>query len=200
MDISKLPKPALFNLILQVKPEEIKYVCKSNNPRVREICRSKLFQEAYKKKHPKKLMGKIVDVYKDGIKIIYEDAMGNTIENYNNGEMFIYTPFKQIYPSTYRKNFTETELRMNNPITLFKYNDENLYVGRDQMHEIFTTEDEEKFLESYNKEVKEFLEYIERESWWNPDIQFGDNQLSEKIKKEFMTEVEKIIGDYISEN
>ena len=39
-DIKLLPKEALFQLLLQVEPREIKIVCYSKNPRVREICSS----------------------------------------------------------------------------------------------------------------------------------------------------------------
>jgi len=51
MEISKLPKPALFNLLLQIEPIEIRIVCNSKNPKVREICQLPRFMEEYKNKH-----------------------------------------------------------------------------------------------------------------------------------------------------
>ena len=64
------------------------------------------------------------------------------------------------------------------------------------MTEVITNEDEELFLNSYNKEVKEFLEYIEREKWWNPNINFDDNQVNNEIKYEFLNEVTDLIDLY----
>ncbi len=194
--IKYLPKEALFNLLLQVEPREIKIVCGSLNRKVREICQSDLFKEAYKKKYPKKLLGKIIDAYKDSVKTIYYDEKGNSIEINHTSDFIIYTPYKQIYPSTYIKNYTEDELRKINPITIFKYTDGKVYIGRDSMTEVITNEDEELFLNSYNKEVKEFLEYIEREKWWNPNINFDDNQVNNEIKYEFLNEVTDLIDLY----
>ena len=54
MDMQNLPKEALFNLLLQIEPKEIKIVCLSRNSKVREICNSEYFQEAYNNKYPKK--------------------------------------------------------------------------------------------------------------------------------------------------
>ena len=51
MDIQKLPIEALFSLLLQVEPHEFKIVSLSRDKKVREICNSKYFQEAYKEKH-----------------------------------------------------------------------------------------------------------------------------------------------------
>ena len=52
-DIHHLPKEALFTLLLQVEPTEIKTVCFSKNKKVREICNSEYFREAYKQKYRK---------------------------------------------------------------------------------------------------------------------------------------------------
>jgi len=54
--ISKLDKPALFSLMLELDPREIRIVCYSKNKKVRDVCNSKAFQKAYWDKHRKKLM------------------------------------------------------------------------------------------------------------------------------------------------
>tara|TARA_R110001599_G_scaffold96905_4_gene250217 strand:- start:323 stop:907 length:585 start_codon:yes stop_codon:yes gene_type:complete len=51
MDIHNLPKEALFILLLQLDPRELKTVALSSNKKIREICSSKYFQEIYKPKH-----------------------------------------------------------------------------------------------------------------------------------------------------
>ena len=51
MNISDLPKPALFNLLLQIEPSEIRIVCNSENSKVREICYLPRFIEEYKNKY-----------------------------------------------------------------------------------------------------------------------------------------------------
>lgn len=205
IDINKLPKPALFNLIMQLEPREMKIVCGSNNSRVREICRSSLFQKAYSQKYD--LLKQPIEIEEDRIlglkKINLTDAKGNKLDIlYKADEKTIhgitYTPFKQIYTSTYIKNFNEDELRQSNPIKIdYDYDEDEgqyiLYLGRDLMHEVFTEEEEKTFLNDYNKEVKEFLQYISRESWWNPNIQFRDNQASESIAKEFLDEVQDLL-------
>ena len=53
MDIHDLPKEALFSLLLQVDPKEIKIVCLSKIRKVREICNSEYFRETYKQKYRK---------------------------------------------------------------------------------------------------------------------------------------------------
>ena len=54
MDLNNLPKEALFSLFLQIEPEEIKTICLSKNPKIRQVCNSSYFQEVYDKKYPKK--------------------------------------------------------------------------------------------------------------------------------------------------
>lgn len=51
MDISKFPKPVLFDLLLQIEPEEIITVCNSKNIKIREICYLPRFMEEYKNKY-----------------------------------------------------------------------------------------------------------------------------------------------------
>ena len=53
MDIHHLPKEALFSLFLQIEPEEFKIVALSGNKKVREICNSEYFTEAYNEKYVK---------------------------------------------------------------------------------------------------------------------------------------------------
>jgi len=200
MDISKLPKPALFNLIMQLEPREMKIVCGSKNHRVREICESNLFRKAYSQKYD--LLKQPIEIEEDRImgskKLNLTDVEGNVLEVlYKNDGKTIYgityTPFKQIYASTFRKNFTEDELRRSNPLAINYNADYDLYIGRSKVHEVFTEEEEKRFLDSFNKEVKEFLEYIGRESWWNPNIQFGDDKVNENIAKEFLDEVQDLL-------
>jgi len=45
--LKNLSKEELFDLILQVDPSEIKFVCQSKNIRVKEICNSEEFKKAY---------------------------------------------------------------------------------------------------------------------------------------------------------
>ena len=58
MDISKFPKPVLFDLLLQIEPEEIITVCNSKNIKIREICYLPRFMEEYKNKYKIKREGK----------------------------------------------------------------------------------------------------------------------------------------------
>jgi len=51
MNVSELPKPVLFNLLLQIEPEEIITVCKSKNPKIREICYLPRFMKEYENKY-----------------------------------------------------------------------------------------------------------------------------------------------------
>lgn len=215
-DIGKLDKEALFNLLLMVEPDEIKIVCHSKNPRVRIICSSPLFQEAYKKKYPRKLMiGKITHSYKDfmdGGLYVFIDEKGNQIKintkirSTQGGDIhrvrrITYQPFKQMYPSTFKLTgrgeetieLTEEELRYANPITIDLYKTKEGYemtIGRDLLYSVFTHKNEEDFLKRYPLEVKEFLEYLERERWWNDDIINPEqNFASKKAILEFTREV-----------
>ena len=203
--IKYLPKEALFNLLLQLEPREMKIVCGSLNRKVREICQSDLFKKAYSYKYYL-LKGKIeIDEDKfNGLKrLILKDEIGNKLDIlYKNDGKTIsaitYEPFKQLYASTYKKNLTEDEIRLFNPIKIDydEYDDGeyNLHIGREDLKGIFTVKGSEIFLNNYNKEVKEFLQYIDRESWWNPDIQFHDNEVSESIREEFLKEVTDLLN------
>ena len=52
-DIGKLPKEAIFSLLMQVDPEEIGIVCaQTGNSKVKQVCESQYFQDAYFSKHP----------------------------------------------------------------------------------------------------------------------------------------------------
>jgi len=195
--IKYLPKEALFNLLLQLEPREMKIVCGSLNRKVREICKGDLFKKAYHDKYDL-LKGKINKEYGEN-EIILTDALGNKIQIFYDEtdadiQTIEFTPFKQIYPSTFRKNYNEYELRKSNPLTMVMSADNKLYIGRDFMSEVFTIEDENRFLNNYNKEVKEFLQYINREYWWKPDINFSDNIICERHREEFLKEVTDLLN------
>ena len=190
--IKYLPKEALFNLLLQLEPREMKIVCGSLNRKVREICKGDLFKKAYHDKYDL-LKGKFIKEYGEN-EVILTDELGNKIQIFygetdTDIQAIEFTPFKQIYPSTFRKNYNEYELRKSNPLTIVMSADNKLYIGRDFMSEVLTIEDENRFLNNYNKEVKEFLQYINREYWWKPDINFGDNIICERHREEFKKEV-----------
>ena len=51
IDIGALIKEEIFQLLLQLEPNEIRIVCFSKNKRVREVCTSKYFRDTYKEKH-----------------------------------------------------------------------------------------------------------------------------------------------------
>lgn len=90
-------------------------MCYSKNSRVREICSSGFFQEAYKKRHPKRLMvGKIGEISAKfdprGGKTIrtgteFEDSKGNKlkikVDEKSQIKEITFTPYKQIYPLSY---------------------------------------------------------------------------------------------------
>lgn len=210
-NIKKLPKEALFQLLLQVEPKEIKIVCHSKNPRVREICSSKLFQEAYKKKYPKKLLKFYYEYHNDSegegaigligrnrdqIQILYDS---------NNKELkhIFFIPYNQIYHSTvipenYSKKKTNLKLKEYSPMEILLLKEDNgefnLHIGRENMV-LTSVKDQEKFLKNYNQEVKEFLQSIEREKWWNPNIQFGKNKVDKQIMNEFYNQVIEIMKE-----
>jgi len=208
IDINKLPKEALFNLLLQVEPKEIKIVCRSKNPRVREICNSELFKNAYKEKYPKKLIGdkSYVNFKKGFIEIIDEITLNAIIISYDVESKELncieFAPYRQVYPSTVAtknrslKNLN-VELIMNNPIQIIIIEDEDgkfrMTVGRDNIYGISTIKDDETFRKNYNQEVKEFLQSIEREKWWNSNIQFRENYATDKAMKEFYDDVINIM-------
>lgn len=208
MDITKLPKEVLFELLLRVEPHEIDIVCRSKNSRVRAICSSQMFQQAYKLKYPKKLMtGKIsMSIFTD-FYIFTDEKENEIVIEHENGEIdsIEYTPFRQIYPSTYVKSISELSdfyidedsLRMNNPllISMQKYkNNYTLRIGREGLYGVRMNADEKIFLDSYNSEVKEFLDYIERPYWYSPDIKYRSSA-SEKSMKEFNNEIIDILKD-----
>ena len=208
MDITALPKEVLFNLLLIVEPHEIDIVCRSKNSRVRAICSSRMFQQAYKLKYPRKLMIGKISVNKSGDFYIFTDEKENEIVmEHENGKIdsIEYTPFRQIYPSTYVKSISELSdffidedsLRMNNPllVSMRRYkNNYSLRIGREGLYGVRMNADEKIFLDSYNSEVKEFLDYVERPNWYSPDIKYG-SLASEKSMKEFNNEIIDILKE-----
>jgi len=212
IDINNLPKEALFQLLLQVEPKEIKIVCHSKNPRVRQICSSGLFQEAYKKKYPKKLldffftnMGRdnieMIGKNKDIIRVVYNPETQKL-------KYIEFRPHNQIFPSTtIPENRSminlHLEFRNNNPIQIVLFEDDGemkMTIGRDDIGEISTKKDEEKFRENYNQEVKEFLQSIERENWWNPNIQYQKNEVSKQSMNEFYNQVLNLMRESKSDD
>ena len=203
-DIKLLPKEALFELLLQVEPNEIKIVCQSKNSKVREICSSKLFQEAYKNKYPKNLLQGKIETEKIGNEITLTDEKGNSIEfglnrDHNKIISMLYTPFKQIYPSTFVKaafgNLDENSLRKYNPIFIYiKFEKKSeMEIGRENLYGIHSVKDEEDFLNNYNQEIKEFLENIKRENWWNETLGFRTGKIDKKTMIEFNDQTMKYL-------
>lgn len=50
-EILALPKEVLFQILLQIKPEEIGFLCASQNPKVKSICKSEYFKQSYRNKY-----------------------------------------------------------------------------------------------------------------------------------------------------
>ena len=71
-DIQNLPKEAIFSLLLQIEPEEIKTVCFSKNPKVREICNSLYFRQAHQNKYRKVDLSKRRDLTEEDFKGLVE--------------------------------------------------------------------------------------------------------------------------------
>jgi len=214
MDITLLPKEVLFNLLLQVQPNEIGVVCTSKNSNVRTICKSKLFQDEYKKKFPKKLLtGKIKKDYDyENRTYIFTDENGNRIKIYldRHGETDVieYIPYKQQYPSTYIRSdngmvLSENILRSENPF-IIRIAAENgnlgLYIGRDRVYGVFTNNDDERYQNSYRNEIKEFLKRLEKPNWWDEKYQFNKSFGTEEVRKDFYFEVVKALQDVEIDN
>jgi hypothetical protein len=203
MNIGALPKEALFDLLLLVEPHEIGVVCRSKNPRVRAICTSKLFQETYARKYPRKLMsGKLkYDYDVETGTHIFVDQVGNQVKiiadpriNANTIQVIQYIPFKQIYPSTYttsEKDFVLTEniLRRENPLNIIlDVDDKSLYIGRERPYGAYTQTDYQKYVDSFQPEKKEFLSRIEMPNWYN-------NEDYKSSGKEFYNQIVKDLQD-----
>ena len=110
-----------------------------------------------------------------------------------------FIPYKQIYPSTVIADafrFNTMTLRHNNPMQIVLYKDDDgkfvMEIGRENMYGITTKDEDAQFRNNYNQEVKEFLQSIERETWYSPNIQFRNNQVSEKTMMEFLNQVNDI--------
>lgn len=50
-DILSLPKDVIFQILLTLKPEEVRILCRSQNPKVSSICQSNYFKETYRAKY-----------------------------------------------------------------------------------------------------------------------------------------------------
>ena len=191
IDVPSLPKEVIFQLLLQLEPHEIKEVCFSKNYKVRKVCNSGIFQEAYKNKHYGLLKGKIYSKYdlKTG-DIFLKDEEGNTLEikfDPNDKKMtdIKYTPFKQKYYHTIYRNF---DLRSFGPLLISSSLSDafglSLFLDRENYV------DDEYFNYQVHNEQREFLEYINREKWAKKE-KTGYFMTSEG-KKDFMEEVVEI--------
>ena len=210
ININSFPKEVLFNLLLMVEPYEIGTVCQSKNTRVRTICSSQLFQEAYKKKYPRKLMTGNISVSKHRDNYTFTDGKGNQI--FIGKFRTEYIPARQIYPSTYRKSSSELAnfildeqtLKRENPISINIEKEDignansgyEIYIGRETLYGTRTPEDERRMLASYDQEVREFLTHLERPQWYNDKIKyFANPQVDERLMKEFNDEIIDVLKD-----
>ena len=48
----KMPKNVIFELLLQMNPEDIRFLCSSQNSKIRNICQSSYFKNSYIEKWP----------------------------------------------------------------------------------------------------------------------------------------------------
>ncbi len=200
MDITGLPKEVLFDLLLKVEPHEIDIVCRSKNSRVRAICSSKLFQEAYKLKYPRKLMTGEISVSKQFHEIyIFTDEKGNKITIERGSGVIQYIPAKQIYPSTYK--LSDFIFNQENPIMIhierdtvsFKY---EMKIGREHLYRTANLENENRIIDAFNQEVREFLTYIERTNWYDEKTNYLDIwQTDNKLIKEFYDDIVDALKD-----
>ena len=46
-----MPKEVIFQLLLNMPPDEVRMLCRSQNPKVRDICTSNYFRTEYRKKY-----------------------------------------------------------------------------------------------------------------------------------------------------
>ncbi len=207
MDITKLPKEVLFDLLLMVKPDEIDIVCRSKNSRVRAICSSKLFQETYKKKYPKKLMTGKISVSESNDTYTFKDKNENKIRILSVDGIITwieYIPNRQMYPSTYVKSskctkphIDERTLRRENPlaIRIKKYfHGYDFFINREYIYGALTFTDEKNFSNSRGPEVREFLEYIEKPNWYSENFK-KSGKGDFKSLKEFNDEIVDVLKD-----
>ncbi len=195
MDINSFPKEVLFNLLLKVEPHEIGTVCQSKNSRVRAICSSQLFQAAYKLKYPRKLMTGKINVSVKMTYYTFTDEKGNQIIIGDN--IIQYVPKKQVYPSTDKLiDFISKE----NPIMIHLEKSDNtgeyeMMIGREDLYYNPDLQNEERIINAFNQEVKEFLTYIERPNWYNEKINYLDKFQTGKLIKEIHDEIVDAVKD-----
>jgi hypothetical protein len=174
LDVNKFPKEVLFNLLLQVEPNEIKIVCYSKNPNVRKICNSEIFKKAYKEKYPRKLMNGPFDV------------ATNPMDKYSFEIMKIENVKAPIILNIMAKKLGEinyisfNDYSKNYSIILYRKDGKNNMVLKPYFK--YTPK-------NYNQEIKEYLQNIEREKWWSFDIKNEESVFSEEATMEFYNEV-----------
>ena len=209
MDITKFPKEVLFDLLLMVQPHEIDIVCRSKNSRVRAICSSKLFQQAYKLKYPRKLMTGKISYQMTPRLHIFTDENGNRIHIlYRDEEIewLVYIPSMQVYDSTYingssffQDPINEKILSIENPLEIYikkqQGGEYEMSIGRSRMYGVHVASDEKTFLESYNSEVREFLEHIGRSKWYSEKLKYKYTRTDNQLMKEFNDEIVDVLKD-----
>ena len=178
--ISKLPKEVIFTLLLQLELDELRVVCFSKNPKIREICTSEIFQKAYIEKFPKKLIHDPVTIAINPTNPYYFEIM----QNKPLVILEVFAKPNKINTMTYRpydKNF----------MIVFYERDGRNYIRIEPKFNYVP--------ENYNQEVKEFLHSIERGEWWSPDIQDEKSLLTEKATMEFYNQAIDIMKDKVNE-
>lgn len=122
---------------------------------------------------------------------IFTDEKGNQIIIGDN--IIQYIPKKQIYSSTDKLvDFISNE---ENPIMIHLEKSDNIgkyemMIGREHLYYHPNLQNEERIINAFNQEVKEFLTYIERPNWYNEKINYLDKvQTDDKLIKEFYDEI-----------
>ena len=139
---------------------------------------------------------KEIDEDNEREKFEFKDKKGNIIKLYIEEHEITcieYIPFKQLYPSTYTQN--KRKLNKNKfqiRIHFIFPHIGKIYFGRESNIDK-CRKNNEKYLASYNPEIKEFLSLKGREHWWSPDITADNSEGSELAFKEFEKEMYKFL-------
>ena len=139
---------------------------------------------------------KEIDEDNEREKFEFKDKKGNFIKVYIEEHEITcieYIPFKQFYPSTYTQNkrkLNKNKLQIRIHF-MFPYTGK-IYFGRESNIDK-CRKNNEKYLASYNPEIKEFLSLKGREHWWSPDLTADNNEGSALAFKEFEKEMYKFL-------
>lgn len=129
----------------------------------------------------------------------------------------VYIPYKQIYSEKINyENLTplysfivhddddedssegdglESDLRKTDPLDIYlEYSKEEkkykMFIGRKFESDSPSRTASENFVKNFSDEVKQFLKHVERERWWNDEMDFENSgEASERAVKGFMAEV-----------